>query len=223
MKFPAESEHREVCAVEELYARLARHGGIDMPHSRFFDLGTKHSAFGVERFDRVVKDKQVLRVPIMSMSAYLQADHRIPSLDYETVLLATLRITGDQREVVKAFERCIFNVIMHNRDDHSRNFAFRMNEQGLWKLSPAFDLTYSFGPGGEHSTSAAGYGKSITRAHLMQVAKVGGMSAKAAESSINVSLDAVNHIKRLMRDLDIRRNTLTELLKSTVERIELIK
>ena len=211
MKFPAESEHREVCAVEELYARVARHGGMDMPRSRFFDLGTKHSAFGVERFDRVVQGKQVLRVPIMSMSAYLQADHRLPSLDYETILLATLRITGDQREVVKAFERCIFNVIMHNRDDHSRNFAFRMNEQGLWKLSPAFDLTYSFGPGGEHSTSVAGHCKSITRAHLMQVAKAGGVSAKAAEYCITRWVETVKVAMKLSRELLISKNSLNQL------------
>jgi serine/threonine-protein kinase HipA len=213
MKFPADSEHREVCAVEELYARVARHGGMDMPRSRFFDLGTKHSAFGVERFDRVVQGKQVLRVPIMSMSAYLQVDHRLPSLDYETILLATLRITGDQREVVKAFERCIFNVIMHNRDDHSRNFAFRMNEQGLWKLSPAFDLTYSFGPGGEHSTSVAGHGKSITRAHLTQVAKAGGISTKVAEHRIEHWIEVVRAAHRLCRELTVRKTSFTHLIK----------
>jgi serine/threonine-protein kinase HipA len=222
MKFPAESEHREVCAVEELYARVARHCGMDMPRSRFFDLGTKHSAFGVERFDRVVQDKQVLRVPIMSMSAYLQVDHRIPSLDYETVLLATLRITGDQREVAKAFERCIFNVIMHNRDDHSRNFAFRMNEQGLWKLSPAFDLTYSFGPGGEHSTSVAGHGKHITRAQLMQVAKAGGISVQVATHCINEWSSCAQGMAKLLKELPIRRTTLNELMKSTASRIELL-
>jgi serine/threonine-protein kinase HipA len=222
MKFPAESEHREVCAVEELYARVARHGGIDMPRSRFFDLGTKHSAFGVERYDRVVQDKQVVRVPIMSMSAYLQADHRIPSLDYETVLLATLRITGDQREVVKAFERCIFNVIMHNRDDHSRNFAFRMNEQGLWKLSPAFDLTYSFGPGGEHSTSVAGHGKHITRAQLMQVAKAGGISVQVANRCVNEWLCSAQGMAKLLKELPIRRTTFNDLMKSMASRIELL-
>ena len=228
IKFPAESEHREVCAIEELYARVARQGGMDMPRSRFFDLGTKHSAFGVERFDRkvnvlegggVMQDKQVIRVPIMSMSAYLQADYRLPSLDYETVLLATLRLTGDQREVIKAFERCIFNVIMHNRDDHSRNFAFRMNEQGLWNLSPAFDLTYSFGPGGEHSTSVAGHGKNITRAHLMQVAKTGGISSKIAQRCIDDAMAAAKGMNRLVRDLPIRRNTLADLIKSTAARM----
>jgi serine/threonine-protein kinase HipA len=125
--------------------------------------------------------------------------------------LATLRITGDQREVVKAFERCIFNVIMHNRDDHSRNFAFRMNEQGLWKLSPAFDLTYSFGPGGEHSTSVAGHGKSITRRHLMQVAKAGGVSAKLAEHCINHWAETVKIAMKLSRELLIRKNSLNQL------------
>ncbi len=222
MKFPAEGEHREVCAIEELYARVARHGGIDMPRSRFFDLGAKYSAFGVERFDRLVKDKQVLRVPIMSMSAYLQADHRLPSLDYETVLLATLRITGDQREVVKAFERCLFNVIMHNRDDHSRNFAFRMNEQGMWKLSPAFDLTYSFGPDGEHSTSIAGHGKNITRAQLMQVAKTAGISAHVANRCMDAWLACTQSMLKLLKELPIRRTTVNDLVKSIASRIALL-
>ncbi len=240
IKFPAASEHREVCAIEELYARVARHGGIEMPRSRFFDLGTKSSAFGVERFDRevrlnmrdrddkhskqdrVVKTKQVIRVPIMSISAYLQADHRLPSLDYETVLLATLRLTGDQREVVKAFERCLFNVILHNRDDHSRNFAYRMDEQGLWKLSPAFDLTYSFGPGGEHATSVAGHGKNISRAHLLQVAKAGGVPLKTAERCINEWITVAKGMEKWTRDLPIRRATLQGLLKSTSERLEAI-
>ena len=223
VKFPAEGEHREVCAIEELYARVARSGGINMPRSRFFDLGSKHSAFGVERFDRLVKSKQVSRVHIMSLSAYLQTDHRLPSLDYETVLLATLRITGDQREVLKAFERCIFNVLMHNRDDHSRNFAYRLNEQGLWQLSPAFDLTYSFGPGGEHSTSVAGHGKNITRAHLLRVASAAGIHVKAAERSILEWMKTAESMFKLVRDLPIRRVTLNALLKSTSERIALLK
>jgi serine/threonine-protein kinase HipA len=223
IKFPAGSEHREVSAIEELYARVARQGGIDMPRSRFFDLGAKSSAFGVERFDRVVKTQQVIRVPIMSVSAYLQADHRLPSLDYETVLLATLRLTGDQREVVKAFERCLFNVVFHNRDDHSRNFAYRMDEQGRWKLSPAFDLTYSFGPGGEHATSVAGHGKNISRAHLLQVAKTGGVPIKTAERCIDDGVATANSMKKWVRDLPIRRVTLQGLLKSTAERLELLK
>lgn len=215
VKFPAGSEHREVSAIEELYARVARQGGMEMPSSHFFDLGKKHSAFGVQRFDRSVLHGKTLRVPLLSLSALLQADHRVPSLDYETLLLATLRITGDQREVAKAFERCVLNVLLHNRDDHSRNFAYRLDEQGLWKLSPAFDLTYSFGPGGEHATSVAGHGKNITRSHLLQVAKQGGVDRKQAVRSIDHWVDVVRGLPAQVQDLPIRKTSLQGLVQTT--------
>jgi serine/threonine-protein kinase HipA len=221
IKFPAQAENREVCAIEELYARVARHAGADMPCSQFFDLGKSHSAFGVERFDRMVKTNgEVQRVPMMSLSAYLEVDHRLPALDYEAVLLATLQITGDQREVIKAYERCVLNVLLHNRDDHSRNFAFIMNPKGRWQLSPIFDLTYSFGPGGEHSTSVAGHGKDITRTHLLQVAKAGGVTTKAADECINKVTDTVKLMPSFIKDVAIRRSTVTELVKSTLQRVE---
>jgi serine/threonine-protein kinase HipA len=158
----------------------------------------------------------------MSMAAYLQADHRLPSLDYETILLATLQITGDQREVLKAFDRCIFNVLMHNRDDHAKNFAFRLNEQGLWKLSPAFDLTYSFGPGGEHSTSVAGYGKNITREYLLRVATKAGIAPKKANEQIDHWCIKLKSLNRHADGLNIRRNSLSELQKSLQIRLQLV-
>lgn len=219
IKFPGTGEHREVCAIEALYARLARAGGIEIPAHRFFDLGSKHSAFGVERFDRVVRDKIIYRAPIMSLSALLEADHRLPSLDYETLLLATQRLTGDTREVLKAFERCVFNVIFHNRDDHARNFAFRLDEQGLWKLSPAFDLTYSDGPRGEHATSIAGRGREITWADLLRVAKAGGVKVKAADACIAQWCAVAKTMEKEARDLPIRAATLRELTRSVSDSV----
>lgn|GEM_PF-2610892 len=59
IKFPARGEHTETCAVEELYARLARECGIDMPETQFFALGRGLSAFGTRRFDPA----GLLRVP----------------------------------------------------------------------------------------------------------------------------------------------------------------
>lgn len=217
VKFPAGGEHREVAAVEELYAKLARTGGIDMPRSKYFDVSTQASAFGVERFDRMVLGPEAgkidHRIPVLSLSGLLQANHRLPSLDYESLLLATLRITGDQSEVRKAFERCVFNVLMHNRDDHSRNFAFCLNAQGFWKLSPAFDLTFSDGPGGEHSTSVAGHGKNITREHLLQVAKTGGVKVKDAKQCVDHWLAVTASFKRLAKAAPIRRATLADITR----------
>ncbi|MDO5290411.1 MAG: HipA N-terminal domain-containing protein, partial [Pseudomonadota bacterium] len=96
VKFPAQGEHREVCAMETLYARLARAGDMDMPEPRHFALSGGHAAFGVRRFDRVRlpggdsgsgSDAEV-RVPMLSLAAALHADYRLPALDYSTVLLA---------------------------------------------------------------------------------------------------------------------------------------
>lgn len=44
------------------------------------------------------------------------------------------------------FLQMIFNVASSNRDDHTKNFAFLMSEEGQWRLSPAYDLTYPRDP-----------------------------------------------------------------------------
>ncbi|MGC3983692.1 MAG: type II toxin-antitoxin system HipA family toxin [Pseudorhodoferax sp.] len=211
LKFPARGEHPEVCALEMFYARLARAGGMDMPEAAHFPLGTRHAAFGVRRFDRAPVDAGEQRVPLLSLAALLDADHRLPALDYETVLLATARLTGDYRETLKAFERCVFNVLTHNRDDHAKNFAFRMEPDGRWRLSPAFDLSFSHGPGGQHSTSVAGEGATPGRAELLQVAQRGGIKAKDAQSCIDHWLHVLQPQPALLGDLPIRQTTLRSL------------
>jgi serine/threonine-protein kinase HipA len=213
VKFPAREEHRDACAIEELYARLARHCGLEMPESRFFDLEGGHGAFGVRRFDR----EGASRVPLLSLSALLHADYRLPALDYETLLRATRRLTGDEREVAKAFERCVINVLLHNRDDHSRNFAFRLNHDRLWKLAPVFDLTYCEGPGGEHQTSVAGEACSPRAAHLLEVARRGGLDPVQARSIIERLLDGLTALSALAADLPIRKRRLAEIRRMLAE------
>jgi len=214
-KFPAQGENAEVCAIEALYAELARGGGIEMPESAHFPLGGGHGAFGVRRFDRVdAGNGQEMRAPLLSMAALLDADFRLPALDYETVLLATARVTADCRETLKAFNRCVFNVLAHNRDDHAKNFAFRMDAQGRWKLAPAFDLSFSHGPGGQHSTSVAGEGARPGRRHLLQVARRGGLKEKDALACIAHWQEALQPRPALLEDFPIRRATLLAMRKA---------
>lgn len=63
---------------------------------------------------------------------------------------ATLWLTKNPKEGKKQFRAAVFNVLSHNRDDHAKNFSFLMDEKGIWKVSPAYDLTFSSGPSGEH-------------------------------------------------------------------------
>lgn len=215
VKFPWQGEHPEVCALEEFYARLARAGGMDMMPTDYFDLGKGYSAFATRRFDRMAAgDGSEHRAPVISLAALLDADHRLPALDYDALLLATVRLTGDYRETLKAFGRCVFNVLTHNRDDHAKNFAFRMDADGRWKLSPAFDLSFSQGPGGEHSTSIAGVGRAPGRVELMQVARKGGIKEADANDCIASWLEALQPDARLLQGLPVRQRTMSAVRTS---------
>jgi len=181
VKFPGRHEHREVCAIEACYAWLAQACGLDMPRTRYFDLGPRHAAFGIERFDR----EDGMRVPMHSLAGALHADFRLPGVSYQTLLRATRLFTHSEREVEKAFERCVFNVVFHNRDDHAKNFSFRMDPTCSWKLAPCYDLSYSEGPGGEHQMDVEGEGRAPGRPHLMRLAASNSLDAAWAAATID--------------------------------------
>ena len=204
MKFPAQGEHKEVCAIEQLYAELARSCGMEVPESRCFDLGVNLAAFGVARFDR----EQGMRVPIHSLAGLLQVDFRLPSAcDYTTFLRATRMLTRDEREVEKAYVRAVFNVLFHNRDDHPKNFAWRLGRDRRWRLAPAFDLTFSEGPMGQHHMDVCGEGATINRLHLLRLAKEGGVQQKTAEDIIEQMLVLASDIAERLTAFEIRRAT----------------
>lgn len=76
-----------------------------------------------------------------------------------------------------------FNVFAHNRDDHSKNFAYLYDEgEDRWHLSPAYDLTYSSTYYGEHTTTVEGNGQNPGRKELTAVGMAAGMpKAKCIE------------------------------------------
>lgn len=192
VKFPSAQEESWVCAMEEVYARMARMAGIDFPPSQFFSLSDELTAFGVQRFDRTAD----MRVPVLSMSGALHADFRLPSLDYTQILRATSLITRSVVEREVQARRMVFNVIMNNRDDHAKNFSFILSEEGEWKVSPAYDLTFQDGPGGEHQTAVMGHGARITRSILLKAGENADISAK----SMNTIIDEVADVATLFPD-----------------------
>jgi serine/threonine-protein kinase HipA len=204
VKFQAQTGHKEVCALEELYAQLARDCGLDMPTTQYFDLDKKLAAFGTARFD--VEDG--LRVPVQTLAAALHADFRLPSaVDYTSFLRVTRLFTRDEREVKKAYERAVFNVVFNNRDDHSKNLSFRLSRNLRWVLAPCYDLTFSEGPGGEHQMDVCGEGRRITRAKLLELAKQGGLDAAWAGAIIDQFVEQAGHFKSLASEREIRRAT----------------
>jgi serine/threonine-protein kinase HipA len=204
IKFQGKGEHREVCALEDLYAKLARDCGLDMPTARYFSLDKRLSAFGIERFDV----ERRFRVPIQTLAAVLHADFRLPStIDYGIFLRVTKGLTGDDREVAKAFERAVFNVVFNNRDDHCKNISYRLSRDLRWALAPCYDLTFSEGTGGEHQMDVCGEGREITRAHLLELAKQGDLPVAWAATAIDRMLEVAGQFPSEASSREIRRAT----------------
>ncbi|GAB6013302.1 type II toxin-antitoxin system HipA family toxin [Viscerimonas tarda] len=144
VKFKATLDPANVGQIEYEYSLLAKRCGIKMPETRLFE----GKYFGVERFDRTPKGK----IHTVSAAGLLNADYRIPSLDYGDLLQLCHILTKNMEEVYALFRQMVFNVAIKNRDDHAKNFSFQLID-GEWKLSPAYDLLPSNGFNGFHTTT----------------------------------------------------------------------
>ena len=154
IKFASSQDPRDVGPIEYAYSLMAKEAGVDVPETHLFRT-RKRGYFGVKRFDRR-GDK---RIHMHSLSGLIHADHRIPALDYNLILRVVLVLTRNMAEAEKAYALACFNVLAHNRDDHAKNFSFLLHDASLWVFAPAYDLTFSDGPGGEQSSMVMGEGR----------------------------------------------------------------
>lgn len=177
IKFRSSLDPKDIGAIEYAYHLMAKQAGLVVPEANLFPSRKGLGYFGVKRFDR--KDDDV-RIHMHTVAGLLHADHRESALDYENILKATLHLTRDIRQCELQFRNAVFNVLSHNRDDHSKNFSFLMDSEGVWSVSPAYDLTFSFGPAGEHSTMVMGEGRKPSSAHLLKLASVVDIKADKA-------------------------------------------
>lgn len=172
VKFKSGSDPKNVGEIEYKYSLLAKKCGIEMPQTRL--VNGKY--FAVERFDRTASG----RIHTISASGLLNASYRLPSLDYTDLLAVCKDLTKDQEQVVQLFRRMVFNVLIENKDDHSKNFSFQF-KNGSWRLSPAYDILPSAGFNDMHATSINGKGNP-TIDDIIELAKQASISAKLAKN-----------------------------------------
>jgi serine/threonine-protein kinase HipA len=166
IKFPSSQDARDIGAIEYAYSLMARDAGVEMPQTHLFRT-RKNKYFGTKRFDR---DGDA-RIHMHSLGGLIHADHRTPSLDYHMLLRVSFALTRNIRDAEKVYALACFNVLAHNRDDHVKNFSFLLNEHNEWAFAPAYDLVFSYGPGGEQSMLVMGEGKNPDSAQLQALAK----------------------------------------------------
>jgi serine/threonine-protein kinase HipA len=133
-------------------------------------------------------------------------------LDYEQLFQTVLKVSNSFEQTEQLFRQLFFNVIFHNRDDHGKNFSMIMNDFGQWRLSPAYDLTFSFGPTGEHSTTIFGEGRNPERKQITKLGK-----------SYGLRLQKMNEIIEQVMQISLKWDSLARQVGISSERIAEIK
>lgn len=196
IKFPAHVDGRNAGKMEYDYSCCAKQCGITMSETRLFPSDKCEGYFGTKRFDRVIDNGTQKRIHMLTAAALLELDFEQQSLDYHSLMKLTKILTRDYLEDVNnMFRRMCFNVFAHNRDDHSKNFTYLYHEaENRWRLSPAYDLTYSNTYYGEHTTTVDGNGRNPGEKEILAVGVAAGMDRTECKRIMNQIKDCVNQM-----------------------------
>ncbi len=132
-------------AIEYAYYLMASACGIRMNECRLFEEnGRRH--FMTRRFDRLPGGG---KLHMQSLGALAHYDFNLAgAYSYEQALWVMRRLGLPMASLEEQLRRMTFNILARNQDDHVKNIAFLMDKSGQWSLAPAFDMTYSYNPGG---------------------------------------------------------------------------
>ena len=140
-KFPSSQDTRDVGAWELVAHRLASKAGIVVPDARSLRLqGDPNTTFLVKRFDRNAQGGRLAFVSAMTLTQHKDGDAGASYLE----LVDLLQSRGSNRDAdcEQLFRRVVFNIMIHNTDDHLRNHGFFIGVLGV-RLSPAYDMNPS--------------------------------------------------------------------------------
>jgi serine/threonine-protein kinase HipA len=131
--------------IEYAYYLMASAAGIEMSECRLLkDQGRAH--FLTKRFDR----KDGKKIHMQSLCGLAHYDFNMAGgYSYEQSFAIMRKLRLSKAEAIQQYRRMVFNVVARNQDDHTKNIAFLMDTDGKWRLSPAFDVTYSHNPAGK--------------------------------------------------------------------------
>lgn len=172
VKFPYTGDMKDSGVMEYEYSLCAKKCGIDMMETKLFESEICSGYFGTKRFDRPKKH-------MASVAALLELDFELPSLDYADLFKLTRILTASEYDKKQMYRRMCFNVHAVNMDDHAKNFTYIFDEsKGIWRLAPAYDLTYIVTGYGEHTTAINGKGKEISGNDLADMGVKAGLDRK---------------------------------------------
>jgi serine/threonine-protein kinase HipA len=197
--------------IEYAYYKMALSSGVEMMPSRLLEEnGRAH--FLTQRFDRVGDRK----LHMQSLCALAHFDFNDPNAyAYEQAFQAIREMGLPYPDARQLFVRMVFNVAARNQDDHTKNISFLMDEQGVWRLSPAYDVTYAHDPGNtwihRHQMSVNGKRDKFRLDDLVKVAKE--MNIKKPKEIVEAVLSGVADWPKFAKEAGIptaQRNSIAK-------------
>ena len=199
--------------LEFAYYKLARLAGIEMTECRLMDENNRFH-FLTKRFDRT---NSAEKLHVQTLGALAGIDYKMPKASsYETLFRVMKRLQLPYNQFVQQYKRMLFNVLARNHDDHVKNFAFIMDKNGRWTISPAYDLTFQYKPGGiwtdVHQSSINAKYDNFTKTDLIEFAKVFGI--KKPVLILDEIKDAVNQWPNIAAEIEVPTNEIDYIFKN---------
>lgn len=185
LKF-AEGDDFPFTQLEMAYYGMAKEAGITMMPSRLLRIDGR-SHFLTARYDRA-GGRKIHTQTLAAMN---------PDADtYEDMFEVCRKLGIPANEQSELFRRMVFNVMGGNVDDHVKNFSFMMEPDGVWHITPAYDVTFTTNLDGTvlenaHSMSIQGKFEDITEEDLKLFARQNGI--KNAGRIIDEVCTAISH------------------------------
>ena len=172
--------------IEYAYALMAVAAGIEMSACELFEEnGRAH--FMTRRFDRPDAGGKLHMQSLCAMAHY--DFNQAGAYSYEQAFQVGRRLALSQQELEQLYRRAVFNIIARNQDDHTKNIAFLMDRRGIWRLAPAFDVTYSYNPDGawtaQHQMSLQGKRDGFSRSDLLAAASFADIKNRRAREIVD--------------------------------------
>lgn len=158
--------------LEYSFSELVKRCGIDMTDcSLIEENGRAH--FLTKRFDR----ENGRKIHMQTLCGMAHYDFKLQrGYSYEQAFNVMRRLRLPYSQAQEMFRRVVFNVVMRNQDDHTKNISFLMDHHGQWRLSPAYDMGFAYNPNGAwtktHQMSINGKFDDLTRRDLLECAAV---------------------------------------------------
>ena len=190
--------------AEKAYYDMAINAGINMMPSRLIEIDGCHH-FLTQRFDR----ENGKKIHIQTLAAMN------PLADsYEDLFAVCRQLRLPANEIAEQYRRMVFNVLAGNVDDHTKNFSFMMREDGIWHITPAYDLTFTIDVNAptyvnRHSLTICGKNDAITSNDLLHFAKMNDI--KEADNIISDVTNAIGHFAEYAQESGIDNKWIVEI------------